>query len=457
MSREPAAIVLAAGAGTRMRSRLPKLLHPVAGRPILAWVLRALAEAGIERRIVVLGAPTRAAEDLLEPTVIVAWQERQAGTGDAARAAASAASGADDVIIINGDMPLIRPETVRELYRAHCEREATLSLLTSQMAHPTGIGRIQRRADGTVQAVIEERDASDAIRDLHEINAGLYCFKAAWLWPQLEHLQRSPITGELYLTTLVATAAAQGCRIVTSAAPEEEIRGVNTRAELAEAERLARKRVHERLFDCGVTLIDPATTYIDVEAEIGQDTVIHPNSSIWGASRVGEDCRIGPGTILRASRVGDRCTVLASVLEEAAVADDVMIGPFSHLRPGAEIGDRCELGNYAEVKGAQLGPGTRMHHVGYIGDASVGAEVNIGAGTITCNFDGQRKHRTEIGDSAFVGSDTMLVAPVSIGAGARTGAGSVVTRDVEAGALVAGVPARPLQRTPPREEERQPS
>ncbi|HUY84127.1 MAG TPA: bifunctional UDP-N-acetylglucosamine diphosphorylase/glucosamine-1-phosphate N-acetyltransferase GlmU, partial [Steroidobacteraceae bacterium] len=454
------AIVLAAGAGSRMRSSTPKILHAVAGRPMLRRVLDAVAAAGIGRRIVVLGPATIAARSILnehdgdhaEPDasdtgIAVAFQAEALGTADAVRAAAGLTT-ASQVMVLNGDLPLIQPQTLDALRRTHEESGAPLTLLAATVADPAGIGRVQRDQAGEVVAVVEERDATPELRTVREINAGAYCFRGDWLWPHLEQIAPSPVSGEYYLTDLVRMAAAEGLRIAVVSAEEDEVRGVNTRAELAAAEAIARRRVRLRLMDEGVTLIDPQSAYVDEPVRLGRDSVIHPNTHLLGDTVIGVACELGPNTVIRSSQIGDNCRIVASMLEEAIVEDEVTIGPFSHLRPGASIGRGVELGNYAEVKQSRLGAGTLMHHFGYIGDATIGGAVNVGAGTITCNFDGRAKHETHVGDGAFIGSDTMLVAPVSLGDGARTGAGSVVTRDVEAGILVAGVPAKPLHRTP---------
>jgi bifunctional UDP-N-acetylglucosamine pyrophosphorylase/glucosamine-1-phosphate N-acetyltransferase len=432
------AIILAAGAGSRMRSRLPKILHPVAGLPMLLRVLGAVRGAGVEQSIVVLGPATDEARAVLGAGVSIAFQAEALGTADAVRAAANLAR-TPQVLVLNGDLPLIRPETLTGLMRAHELSDAALTLLSAIVPDPTGVGRLRRGPNGDVLGVVEER----------EVNAGAYCVRAGWLWSHLESIQPSPATGELYLTELVRLAAEEGAGIATLEAEADEVRGVNTRAELAAVEAVARQRTRSRLMAEGVTLIDPATTFVDDIVRVGRDTVIQPHTHLWGDTVVGESCELGPSTMIRSSQIGDNCRIVASLIEDALVEENVEIGPFSHLRPGASIAAGVELGNYAEVKQSRIGPGSRMHHFGYIGDATVGADVNIGAGTITCNYDGHDKHETRIGDHAFVGSDTMLVAPVRLGEGARTGAGSVVTRDVGAGVLVAGVPARPLRREPP--------
>ncbi|HWO94365.1 MAG TPA: bifunctional UDP-N-acetylglucosamine diphosphorylase/glucosamine-1-phosphate N-acetyltransferase GlmU, partial [Dehalococcoidia bacterium] len=325
------------------------------------------------------------------------------------------------------------------------QAEATLTLLTAEPDDPRGLGRILR-TNGRIAAIREEHDASEAERAIREVNAGVYCFDARWLWQSLPNVEPAP-NGELYLTALVERAAAEGRKIeVVLAADWEESIGVNDREQLARAEAVYRRRMLRTLMvDCGVTIIDPATTYIDAGVEIAPDTTIEPNTHIRGHTRIGSGCTIGPNAMLRDARIGEGCRVFASCLEDCELEDGVDVGPYSHVRPGAHLEAGVHVGNYVEVKASRIGRDSKIGHFSYIGDALLGANVNIGAGTVTCNFDGERKHATHIGDDAFIGSDTMLVAPVRIGRGARTGAGSVVTHDVAEGETVAGVPARGLR------------
>ncbi len=452
-----AAIVLAAGQGTRMRSRVPKVLHPLAGRPMLTHVLESLAAAGIEHRVVVTGSGADAVEAAFGdvPTV---RQEPQLGTADAVRCGLRRIpSGVRHVVVTMGDVPLLPADLFRHLLRQQAEGEATVALLSARVPDPSGYGRVVRDAAGSVSAIVEDRDADDATRGVDEVNVGTYCFEAAWLRANVGSVPASP-SGEYYLTDLVAQAAGGGRRVAVVEAPQPELTtGINDRVALAAAERLLRAQISERHMRAGVTIVDPATTWIDAGVEIGQDARIEPGTVLSGATVIAQDAVIGPNAQVRDSRIGPRTVVWSSVVEESEIAEDVHIGPYSHLRPGCRIGPRCRIGNYAELKQATLGAGTQQHHFSYVGDAEVGEDVNIGAGAVTANFDGERKNVTLIGDGAFIGVDTMLRAPITIGPGARTGAGAVVTRDVPPGKTVVGMPARPIEaRRRPRDAEAAP-
>ncbi len=441
-----AAVILAAGWSTRFKSERPKVVHPLAGRPMIRHVVEALQAAGCPHPpVIVVGPATTAIQEAVGPEARWVVQPEPRGTGDAVRWAEPVLRDeVSEVLITYADLPLVRPETYRRMVETHRARGATLTLLTARRADPTGYGRVVRGPEGRVQRVVEEAEASPGERHLSEINVGVYVAHGPWLWPALSRLQPSPVKGEIYLTDLVALAAAEGLRVeaVLLEDPEEAL-GVNTRVQLAEAERILRRRINTRWMLEGVTMLDPERVYIGADAIIGPDTVIYPDTYIEGGTRIGRRCRIGPNAILRDAVIGDDCVVEASVVEGAVLAERVHVGPFAHLRPGTRLAEEVRIGNFAEVKNSVIGPRTRMHHFGYIGDATVGADVNIGAGTVTCNYDGVRKHPTIIEDEAFIGSDTMLVAPVRVGRKAKTGAGSVVTRDVPPETLVYGVPARP--------------
>ena len=430
-----------------MRSRIPKVLHPLAGRPMLDHVLTALSDAGIAAPpVVVTGHGAEAVEAALGDRGVAVRQEPQRGTADAVRLGlASVASGAATILVTMADVPLQTGELLARLAREREASGAALALVSARVADPAEYGRLVRNGGGGATAVVEEADADDAIRAIDEVNAGIYAFDAAWLPSAVGRVAPSA-KGEFYLTDLVALAVADGrgaCVVVAEDA--REVMGINDRVALAAAEELMRRRIAERHMRAGVTIVDPATTRIDADVEIGQDARIEPWTILEGATVIAQDAVIGPQAQLRDSRIGPRTRIWSSVIEESTVAEDVEIGPFAHLRPGSEVGARCRIGNFAEIKHSRIGAGTDQHHFSYVGDAEVGDDVNIGAGVVTVNYDGRNKHRTTIGEGAFIGSDSMLIAPVTIGEGAMTGAGAVVTRDVPPGKTVVGMPARKIE------------
>jgi bifunctional UDP-N-acetylglucosamine pyrophosphorylase/glucosamine-1-phosphate N-acetyltransferase len=429
-----------------MRSRVPKVLHTLAGRSMLDHVMDAVASAGIEHAVVVTGSGAELVEATLGERVPTIRQDPQLGTADAVRCGLSRVPPeARHVLVTMGDVPLLPADLFQRLLREQAEGEAAIALLSARVPDPIGYGRVVREGNGDVRAIVEERDADEQTRAIDEVNVGTYCFDAAWLRANVGSVPASA-SGEYYLTDLVAHAVSGGRRVVVVEAPIAELTtGINDRVQLAAAERRLRDRIIEMHQRNGVTIVDPASTMIDAGVEIGQDARIEPWTVLSGATVIAQDAVIGPRSEVRDSRIGPRTRVWESVVEESTVAEDVRIGPYSHVRPGCTIGARCEIGNYAEIKRTTMGAGTRQHHHSYLGDAEVGENVNIGAGAVTANYDGQQKHRTVIGDGAFIGVDTMLRAPVTIGAGAKTGAGSVVTRDVPPGRTVVGMPARAIE------------
>jgi bifunctional UDP-N-acetylglucosamine pyrophosphorylase/glucosamine-1-phosphate N-acetyltransferase len=436
-------VILAAGQGTRMKSDLPKVLHPLGGQPLVLYSIQAATAVSERLPVLVVGHGADAVRESVGDAARYVEQAEQLGTGHAVAQARDLLAGTGDhVIVIYADMPLLRAETLTALYEAQCASSGQISMITLKTNTPRGFGRIVRRDDGSVQAIVEEAAATPQQLAIDEVNVGIYCFEAGWLW---DHLDRIPLNakGEYYLTDTVGLAVAEGQRI--NALPAEdpvEMLGINTRVHLAEAEAALRARVNERLMLDGVTIVDPAATYIHPAVKIGRDTMIMPGTHLQGHTTIGTGCVIGPNALIQDSRIGDRCTVLATVIEGATLEDDVSIGPFGHLRKGAYLESGVHMGNFGEVKNSRLRQGVKMGHFSYIGDADIGEETNIGAGTITCNYDGVKKSKTVIGRNVFIGSDTMLVAPVTLGEGARTGAGSVVTHDVPPDTLVYGVPAR---------------
>ena len=441
------AVLLAAGQGTRMKSGLQKVLHPVCGKPMVAYALEAACSASTEKPVVVIGNAAEALRDFLGDAVRCVVQNPQLGTGHAVQQAEASLRGETDLVLVTyADMPLLRPETLTQLVEAQQKNPGPVTVLTVIAADPRGFGRVVRGPDGSVQAVAEEAAATPEQLSIKELNVGAYCFSADWLW---EALQRIPLSkkGEYYLTDTVELAVEAGLTVQALVSDDlSETIGINTRVHLAEAEAAMRMRINRGHMLAGVTLVDPASTYIEQGVTIGRDTVIWPNTYLRGKTVIGEGCTIGPNTIAQDTTIGDSCEILAAVMEKAVVEDNVGIGPFARLRKGAHLCKGVHMGNFGEVKDSTLGPGTKMGHFSYIGNATIGPEVNIGAGTVTCNYDGVHKNPTEIGEGAFIGSDTMLVAPVKIGARAKTGAGAVVTKDVEPDTLVVGVPARPIKK-----------
>jgi bifunctional UDP-N-acetylglucosamine pyrophosphorylase / glucosamine-1-phosphate N-acetyltransferase len=430
-----------------MRSRTPKVLHPLAGRPMLDHVLAALSEAGIAGRpVVVTGHGAESVEATLGERAVAIRQEPQRGTADAVRLGlAGVPDSATTILVTMADVPL---QSADLLARLAAEREASgvaVALVSARVADPAGYGRVLRTDAGGTTAIVEEADADEATRAIDEVNAGIYAFDAAWLAHAVGRVAASA-KGEYYLTDLVALAVSDGRgACVVPVEDAHEVMGINDRVALAAAEELMRRRIAERHMRAGVTIVDPATTRIDADVEIGQDARIEPWTILEGRTVIAQDAVIGPSAHVRASRIGPRTRIWSSVVEESTVGEDCEIGPFAHLRPGSDVGARCRIGNFAEIKKSRLGAGTQQHHFSYLGDAEIGENVNVGAGSVTANFDGHAKHPTTIGDGASLGVDTMMVAPVTIGEGASTGAGAVVTRDVAPGKTVVGMPARPIE------------
>jgi bifunctional UDP-N-acetylglucosamine pyrophosphorylase / glucosamine-1-phosphate N-acetyltransferase len=448
LSSRPTAVVLAAGLGTRMRSSLPKVLHPLCGRPMLAYVLDAWAGSaagpGAAQPVVVISPAVDRVREVFGKRATFAVQAEPRGTGDAVAAALTAVpEDAAEIVVLSGDVPLVLASDLDAVLEARRQDDAAIALATVFAADPAGLGRIVRSEFGTVERIVEARDASDDELEGNEVNAGLYAFDAAWLRRRIGSLQPSAATGELYLTDLVRLAREDG-RLVSAIAFDDDGRldGINDRSQLAAAEWNLRVRRNEQHMRDGVTMRDPSTVYLDWEVALEADVTLEPNVILQGRTTVGEGSVIGPGSQLVDSTVGRRVRVWASVVERSTIEDDAVVGPYSHLRPGSVVGAGAEVGNFAELKNTRLGAGSKQHHMSYLGDTELGERVNVGAGTITANYDGQRKHRTTVGDGAFLGVDTMIVAPREIGAGAKTGAGAVVTKDVPPGKLAVGVPAR---------------
>ncbi len=436
-------VVLAAGKGTRMRSALPKVLHRAGGLPLIEWVARLARSLGPRSITVVLG---HGADDVRAwfsgvDDVRFVVQEPQLGTGHALLQTQSVLAGQSGrVLLLSGDVPLLTAESVRTLLESQSASRAAVVVATARVDDPTGYGRIVRSESGELERIVEHRDATVPERTIDEINSGVYVFELAPLFSALARVGSANAQGEYYLPDLVGIYRGDG-RIVEAVAlkDSDEIRGINTRAELAEVGRILQRRTNALLMASGVTLVDPATAFIGPDVVVGQDSVIHPFVFLEGRTRIGANCEIHAGVRIVDSELADDVEVSNhSVLVDAIVGAGADVGPFARLRPKSVIGARVHVGNFVEIKKAELGEGTKVGHLSYIGDASVGAGVNIGAGTITCNYDGEKKHRTVIGDGAFVGSDSTLVAPVTIGSGSYIAAGSAITADVPDGALGIG-------------------
>jgi bifunctional UDP-N-acetylglucosamine pyrophosphorylase/glucosamine-1-phosphate N-acetyltransferase len=434
----PTVVIIAAGEGTRMRSALPKVLHPLCGRPLILWPVAAALEAGAGK-VVVVDNPRRRLEDRLPEGVVLAVQEEPNGTGDAVAAAASQIDASSTVVVINGDVPLITAAALQQLIAAHEQSGAAGTVATMELDDPAGYGRVVRDREGNVERVVETKAEGDATPEqlaIREVNTGVYAFDGAGLLAALAQIDTDNAQGELYLPDVLPKLREAGSTIAAHLVSDPTLTlGVNDRVELARVRQLAQRRIHEAHGRNGVTVVDPASTAIDVDVTIGRDTVVEPSSFLRGNTTVGEDCVVGPLTTLIDSTLGDGVSVPHSYLVSATVEDHGTIGPFAYLRPDAHLHPNAKAGAFVEIKNATIGKGTKVPHLSYIGDADIGENTNIGAGNITANYDGRTKHRTTIGDNVRTSVDTAFVAPVEVGDGAYTGAGSVITEDVPAGAL----------------------
>ena len=430
-----AAVILAAGKGTRMKSGVVKVLHPVAGRPMIRWAVDAARAAGAAATVLVVGHQADAVRSAFPEAADIrcAMQEEQRGTGHAVACARDQLAGfSGTVLILCGDTPLLRGETLRGLIAYHQENEAALTVLTATMDDPYGYGRVVRAADGRVLRIVEQKDATPEEQALCEINSGIYCMEAGFLFANIDSISSDNAQQEFYLTDLVSIAVKQGLTCLGRCTEDpDEIMGVNDRVQLAEASRILRRRINRDLMCAGVSLVDPEHCYIDHGVQIGPDTVVHPNCTVSGATVIGSGCTIESGVTIKRCIIGDNCHIKAgSVLEGSELHAEVSVGPMAHLRPGTVLNDHVKIGNFVETKKIVMGEGSKASHLTYLGDAEIGSNVNIGCGTITCNYDGVNKHRTIIGDDVFIGSDVQLVAPVSVGRNSLVAAGTTVTVDV---------------------------
>jgi bifunctional UDP-N-acetylglucosamine pyrophosphorylase/glucosamine-1-phosphate N-acetyltransferase len=432
-------VILAAGKGTRMKSSRPKVLHPVAGKPMVHYVLRAAEGLSPKTTTIVVGHMKETLQQALAVRggLRFVTQEPQLGTGHALLQAAPLLEHENGVLLLlSGDVPLLSSHTLKHLLAKHAQSGAAATVLTAHFDQPHGYGRIVRHR-GTISRIVEERDASPAERKIKEINSGIFAFSIGPLFSALRRLAAGNAQGEYYLTDLVSILRRQKLRVETAALEDRnEIRGINSRSELAEASKIVRQKKNEALMIAGVTIEDPATTYVDEDVVVGADTVIHPNVHLEGKTRIGAACEIHSGVRIINSVLGDRVTIRNfCVVTESRLASGVSIGPFAHLRPESDLGESVRIGNFVELKKVVIGAGTKAGHLTYLGDAVIGENVNVGAGTITCNYDGEQKHQTVIEDGAFIGSDTQLVAPVKVGRGAYVGSGTTVREDVPARSL----------------------
>ncbi len=437
--RSLAAVVLAAGKGKRLASDIPKVLHPVAGRPLLWHTLQVVRAAKPDRIVIVVGHGAGDVRDAVSawgitPEPVFVDQPEQLGTGHAAQLAEKAVGDVDTILIANGDFDPITATDVKRLLSAHRRSGAAATIASTILDRPGGYARIVREGS-RVTDVIEGREASPAVRKIHEVGTNWIAFRRDLLYATIPLLDRDNSQREYYLNRAISILLDKGERVDALVFDTGGLLGANTRSGLASLQALIRRRTNEHHMAAGVTLLDPAATYIDVDVRIGRDSTILPNTFLASGVRIGRGCRIGPSVSIAESRVGDRSAVSFSVLEGATVGRDCEVGPFARLRPGAVLDDGAEVGNYVEVKASRIGKRSKAKHLAYIGDADLGSAVNVGAGTVFVNYDGYRKHPTKVGDGARIGSDTMLVAPIEVGKGAVTGAGSVITKDVPPGAL----------------------
>jgi len=456
MMKQCTALVLAAGKGTRMKSRKCKVIHPVAGRPMIHYVMESLMHAGVADICVVVGHEGDAVRESLGsfPATFVE-QEPQLGTGHAVAATRSVLEGrSQNILILCGDVPLIRPQTLKALLQFHLERESLLTVVTTFIEDPTGYGRIIREPSGKhITKIVEERDASPEEKKVKEINTGMYVASGPLLYPLVDAVRPDNAQGEYYLTDIVEEAVKREVAVWPYVLERsEEALGINRRSDLAKVSRIVWGEVRQRLMDAGVTLLDPDATYIDPTVTVGPDTVIYPCTFISGSTVIGSDCIIESGVHIMDSIVGDGVLILqGSRLNKVVVRDGASIGPMAHLRPDSDIGSNARIGNFVEVKKTRVGEGTKASHLTYLGDSTIGKNVNIGCGTITCNYDGKKKHPTIIHDRCFVGSDVQFVAPVEIGEGSLIGAGSTITKDVPPRSLAV---ARSRQKIYPLREDK---
>lgn len=432
-----AAVILAAGKGTRMKSALPKVLHQVCGRPMLDHVINAVTKAGATKTVVIAGFGAQQVTDFVGGRATVVLQEEQLGTAHALLQAEDELTNfPGDLLVVCGDTPLLRYQTLADLAHYHRETGAAATLLTAEMENPTGYGRVIRAQGGSVDRIVEQKDATPEELKVKEINTGVYCFKVAGLFAALKEITPANAQGEYYLTDIIQILNRKNLTVqAVTLTDAREVQGINDRKQLSEAEKVLRQRVTEELMAQGVTILDPANTYIDEGVKIGQDSIILPFTFLQGETEIGSQCTIGPGCKIKNSTIGNGTEIQYSVVLDSTIGNHTSVGPYAYVRPGTVVGDQVKIGDFVEIKKSVIGNGSKIPHLSYVGDATIGKKVNVGAGTITCNYDGKNKYQTTLEDGAFIGSNTNLVAPVKVGEGAVIAAGSTITKDVPAGAL----------------------
>jgi len=432
-----AAVILAAGKGTRMKSDWPKVLHRVCGQPILNYVLQAVNGAGVTKTVIVVGDEWKEVAKTFDPKAETVVQSERLGTAHALRQSEALLKDfPGDVLVVCGDTPLLKPATLKALVREHMDKNAVASVLTAKMDDPSGYGRVIRGSQGEVTRIVEHKDASPEELQVNEINAGVYCFRVEGLFETLAAISSDNAQEEYYLPDIIDIYVSRGQLVAAYAADSAlEVLGINDRSQLAGVEKIMRREIIEQLMASGVTVMDPDSTFVDKEVKIGRDTIIYPFTIIEGETVIGQKCEIGPSSRLGNVCIGDKVRVQNSVVLDSEIGDGTIVGPFAYIRPGTKVGREEKIGDFVEIKKSTVGDGSKVPHLTYLGDAVVGERVNVGAGTITCNYDGERKFTTVIGDGAFIGINANLVAPVEVGGDAVIGAGSTITKNVPPGAL----------------------
>lgn len=431
------AVILAAGEGKRMKSKKAKVVHEIFGMPLVEWVYKSIKNSGVDEVVVVVGHKAEEVKEKMGDKVLYAFQEKQMGTGHAVMQAQEYLDNKDGyVIVLCGDTPLISSENISNTINYHKENTNSATIITAELDNPGGYGRIVRGSDGSVKKIVEHKDASLEEREIKEINSGMYCFNIKDLTEALKELDNDNSQGEYYLTDTIEILMNKGKKVGAIKVPDSnEILGINDRAQLSEAGQIIKNRILKRHLENGVTIIDPASTFIDEDVEIGIDTVIYPSTIIEGKSKIGEDCIIGPGSRLVSAQISDRVEVKNSVVLESSVDDDTKVGPFAYIRPGSSIGKKVKVGDFVEVKKSVIGNNTKISHLTYVGDAEIGSNVNLGCGVVVVNYDGQKKNKTIVGDNSFVGCNVNLISPVEVKNNAYVAAGSTITDEVPENSL----------------------